>query len=191
MPADQDRDTVTGATSIKRDDLAADNSGPRSRAECLKIGNRENHAGRTSPAQLQHDQQKKVTPSRGRAQRVNLAKGSSPGGNVLCSTSRRTISTSIHCRRRVGLRLPAAHVVSSQIAVLDRIATHVLALEGDSEVRWFEGNFTDYEAGDKSSASRRPAATPHKYSGRRVTAPVIDWQGNWSRVAPPDEPTSS
>ena len=37
-------------------------------------------------------------------------------------------------------------VISHDRWFLDRIATHVLAFEGDSQVRWFEGNFTDYEA---------------------------------------------
>ena len=66
-----------------------------------------------------------------------------------CSTSRPTTSTSTRCgRSRTALEsFPGcAVVISHDRWFLDRIATHVLAFEGDSQVRWFEGNFTEYEA---------------------------------------------
>ena len=44
---------------------------------------------------------------------------------------------------------------------LDRIATHILAFEGDSQVRWFEGNFSEYEAWKKQGAGRE-ADQPHR-----------------------------
>ena len=66
-----------------------------------------------------------------------------------CSTSRPTTSTSTRCgRSRTALEAfpGCAVVISHDRWFLDRIATHVLAFEGDSQVRWFEGNFTEYEA---------------------------------------------
>ena len=66
-----------------------------------------------------------------------------------CSTSRPTTSTSTRCgRSRTALESFAgcAVVISHDRWFLDRIATHVLAFEGDSQVRWFEGNFSEYEA---------------------------------------------
>ena len=54
-------------------------------------------------------------------------------------------------------------VISHDRWFLDRIATHILAFEGDSQVRWFEGNFTDYEADrHKRARRRRRPAPPHQ-----------------------------
>jgi ATPase subunit of ABC transporter with duplicated ATPase domains len=63
------------------------------------------------------------------------------------STSRPTTSSSTRSALEAGLQsFPGcAVVISHDRWFLDRIATHVLAFEGDSEVRWFEGNFTEYE----------------------------------------------
>ena len=56
-----------------------------------------------------------------------------------------------------------AVVISHDRWFLDRVATHVLAFEGDSEVRWFEGNFSDYEAFRRKRARRRRrTAPPHQ-----------------------------
>jgi ATPase subunit of ABC transporter with duplicated ATPase domains len=52
-------------------------------------------------------------------------------------------------------------VISHDRWFLDRIATHVLAFEGESEVRWFEGNFTDYEA-DRRARLGADADQPHR-----------------------------
>jgi ATPase subunit of ABC transporter with duplicated ATPase domains len=52
-------------------------------------------------------------------------------------------------------------VISHDRWFLDRIATHVLAFEGDSEVRWWEGNFSDYEA-DRKSRLGVDADQPHR-----------------------------
>ena len=52
-------------------------------------------------------------------------------------------------------------VISHDRWFLDRIATHVLAFEGDSEVRWFEGNFSDYEA-DRKKRLGAEAIEPHR-----------------------------
>jgi energy-dependent translational throttle protein EttA len=54
-----------------------------------------------------------------------------------------------------------AVVISHDRWFLDRIASHVLAFEGDSQVRWFEGNFTDYEA-DRRARLGADADQPHR-----------------------------
>ena len=81
-----------------------------------------------------------------------------------CSTSRPTTSTSTPCgpsRTRL-LGFPGcAVVISHDRWFLDRIATHVLAFEGDSEVRWWEGNFSDYEA-DRHKRLGVDADQPHR-----------------------------
>ena len=71
-------------------------------------------------------------------------------------------------------------VISHDRWFLDRIATHVLAFEGDSQVRWFEGNFSDYEAGrhKELGVGRRPAA-PHQ-----VQAPGMNASAIWARSVP-------
>ena len=60
-----------------------------------------------------------------------------------------------------------AVVVSHDRWFLDRIATHVLAFEGDSQVRWFEGNFEAYEASATSSSAPRPTG-PHRITYKKL-----------------------
>ena len=71
-----------------------------------------------------------------------------PAATCCCSTSRPTTWTPTPCGRwrRRCCRSPAARSSSHDRWFLDRIATHVLAFEGDSQVRWFEGNFEAYES---------------------------------------------
>ena len=138
-----------------RDDLAADNSvydEITGGIEHLKIGNREIH-GRAYVASFNFkgtDQQKKVGDlSGGERNRVHLAKVLKSGGNVLL-LDEPTNDLDVDTLRALEAGLESfpgcAVVISHDRWFLDRIATHVLAFEGDSEVRWFEGNFTDYEA---------------------------------------------
>ena len=61
-----------------------------------------------------------------------------------------------------------AVVISHDRWFLDRIATHVLAFEGDSQVRWFEGNFTEYEAWRKKQLGA-DAAQPHRLKYKPIT----------------------
>jgi ATPase subunit of ABC transporter with duplicated ATPase domains len=138
-----------------RDALAADNSvydEITGGIEHLKIGNREIH-GRAYVASFNFkgtDQQKKVGDlSGGERNRVHLAKVLKSGGNVLL-LDEPTNDLDVDTLRALEAGLESfpgcAVVISHDRWFLDRIATHVLAFEGDSEVRWFEGNFTDYEA---------------------------------------------
>ncbi len=58
--------------------------------------------------------------------------------------------------------------MSSATWFLDRIATHILAFEGDSKVVWFEGNYSDYEA-DRKSRLGKDADQPHRIKYRSLT----------------------
>ena len=119
--------------------------------EHLKVGNREVH-GRAYVASFNFkgtDQQKPVGKlSGGERNRVHLAKLLKSGGNVLL-LDEPTNDLDVDTLRALEAGLESfpgcAVVISHDRWFLDRIATHVLAFEGDSEVRWFEGNFTEYE----------------------------------------------
>jgi ATP-binding cassette ChvD family protein len=96
------------------------------------------------------DQQKPVgVLSGGERNRVHLAKVLKEGGNVLLldePTNDLDVDTLRALEDALDNFAGCAVVISHDRWFLDRIATHVLAFEGDSQVRWFEGNFSDYEA---------------------------------------------
>ena len=110
------------------------------------------------------DQQKKVGQlSGGERNRVHLAKMLRSGANV--PSTRRT-DQRLRCRHIEGaggiaerVRGCVHHQPRSRF--LDRIATHILAYEGDSQVVWFEGNYEDYEA-DKRQRLGEAATHPHR-----------------------------
>ena len=107
------------------------------------------------------DQQKKVgVLSGGERNRVHLAKMLKEGGNVLL-LDEPTNDLDVDTLRALEDALEAfagcAVVISHDRWFLDRIATHILAFEGDRQVRWFEGNFTEYEA---LPPARSSAPTP-------------------------------
>nr|MCU0262004.1 ATP-binding cassette domain-containing protein [Ilumatobacteraceae bacterium] len=118
----------------------------------LVVGNREIH-GRAYVASFNFkgsDQQKRVGDlSGGERNRVHLAKLLKSGGNVLL-LDEPTNDLDVDTLRALESGLESfpgcAVVISHDRWFLDRIATHVLAFEGDSQVRWFEGNFSEYEA---------------------------------------------
>ncbi len=117
----------------------------------LKVGNREVH-GRAYVASFNFkgtDQQKLVGKlSGGERNRVHLAKLLKSGGNVLL-LDEPTNDLDVDTLRALESGLESfpgcAVVISHDRWFLDRIATHVLAFEGESQVRWFEGNFSEYE----------------------------------------------
>ena len=161
-----------------RDDLAADNSvydEITGGIEHLKIGNREIH-GRAYVASFNFkgtDQQKKVGDlSGGERNRVHLAKVLKSGGNVLL-LDEPTNDLDVDTLRALESGLESfpgcAVVISHDRWFLDRIATHVLAFEGDSEVRWFEGNFTDYEAWRHKELGVA-ADQPHRIKYKRLAS---------------------
>jgi ATP-binding cassette ChvD family protein len=119
--------------------------------EFMKVGNREVN-GRAYVSNFNFkgsDQQKKVgLLSGGERNRVLLAKMLKEGANVLL-LDEPTNDLDVDTLRALEDALEAfagcAVVISHDRWFLDRIATHILAFEGDSQVRWFEGNFTEYE----------------------------------------------
>jgi ATP-binding cassette ChvD family protein len=119
--------------------------------EHMKVGNRDIH-GRAYVSSFNFkgtDQQKPVGKlSGGERNRVHLAKLLKSGGNVLL-LDEPTNDLDVDTLRALEAGLESfpgcAVVISHDRWFLDRIATHVLAFEGDSQVRWFEGNFTEYE----------------------------------------------
>src|SRR5579872_6860841 len=111
------------------------------------------------------DQQKRVGDlSGGERNRVHLAKLLRSGGNVLLldePTNDLDVDT-LRALEDAVLGFPGcALIISHDRWFLDRVATHVLAFEGDSEVRWFEGNFSDYEA-DRRKRLGVDADQPHR-----------------------------
>ena len=119
------------------------------------------------------DQQKKVGDlSGGERNRVHLAKLLKSGGNVLLldePTNDLDVET-LRALEEAILAFPGcAVVISHDRWFLDRIATHILAFEGDSEVVWYEGNFADYEE-DKKRRLGEDAVNPHRIKYRRIDA---------------------
>jgi ATPase subunit of ABC transporter with duplicated ATPase domains len=138
-----------------RDDLAADRTVFQEitqGAEIIKVGSRELPA-RAYVSSFNFrgtDQQKLVGQlSGGERNRVHLAKLLQSGGNVLL-LDEPTNDLDVDTLRALEAGLETfpgcVVVISHDRWFLDRIATHILAFEGDSQVRWFEGNVSDYEA---------------------------------------------
>ena len=111
------------------------------------------------------DQQKKVGQlSGGERNRVNLAKMLKSGANVLLldePTNDLDIDTLRALEEALVEFAGCAVIISHDRWFLDRIATHMLAFEGDSHVEWFEGNYQDYEA-DRHRRLGSDADQPHR-----------------------------
>jgi sulfate-transporting ATPase len=119
------------------------------------------------------DQQKHVgNLSGGERNRVHLAKLLKSGGNVLLldePTNDLDVET-LRALEEALLDFPGcAVVISHDRWFLDRIATHMLAFEGDSQVVWFEGNYADYEA-DRKRRLGADADQPHRLKFKRLDA---------------------
>ena len=142
--------------------------------EQMVVGNREIHA-RAYVASFGFkgsDQQKKVGEiSGGERNRVQLAKVLRSGGNVLL-LDEPTNDLDVDTLRALEdglLAFPGcAVVISHDRWFLDRIATHVLAFEGDAVVRWFEGNFSDYEV-ERHKRLGTDADQPHRIRYKPIT----------------------
>ena len=156
---DQSRDSLTSDATVYEEITGG--------VDRLVVGGRELH-GRAYVAGFGFkgsDQQKKVGQlSGGERNRVLLAKVLSSGGNVLLldePTNDLDVDT-LRALEDALLAFPGcAVVISHDRWFLDRIATHVLAFEGESEVRWWEGNFSDYEA-DRHKRLGVDADQPHR-----------------------------
>ena len=117
------------------------------------------------------DQQKFVKDlSGGERNRVHLAKLLKSGGNVLL-LDEPTNDLDVETLRALEEALLAfagcAVIISHDRWFLDRIATHILAFEGDSQVVWFEGNYADYEA-DRKRRLGVDADQPHRIKYRKL-----------------------
>jgi ATPase subunit of ABC transporter with duplicated ATPase domains len=116
------------------------------------------------------DQQKKVgLLSGGERNRVHLAKLLKEGGNLLLlDEPTNDLDTETLSALEAALEdfAGCAVVISHDRFFLDRIATHILAFEGDSHVEWFEGNFADYEE-DKKRRLGDAAIEPHRIKFKR------------------------
>lgn len=118
------------------------------------------------------DQQKKVgLLSGGQRNRVHLARTLKEGSNVLL-LDEPTNDLDVNTLRAVEEALEnfggCAVVISHDRWFLDRIATHILAFEGDSQVVWFEGNYSDYEK-DRKARLGSEADQPHRIKYRNLT----------------------
>jgi sulfate-transporting ATPase len=156
---DQSRDSLRGERSVF-DEVTEG-------ADQIKLGSRQMTA-RNYVARFNFqgaDQQKKVGElSGGERNRVHLAKMLKSGANVLL-LDEPTNDLDIHTLRALEEGLVnfggCAVVISHDRWFLDRIATHILAFEGESKVTWFEGNFQDYMA-DKRKRLGAEADQPHR-----------------------------
>jgi ATPase subunit of ABC transporter with duplicated ATPase domains len=119
------------------------------------------------------DQQKRVgSLSGGERNRVHLARTLMAGGNLLLldEPSNDLDVDTLRALEEALLGFSGCVVVISHDRwFLDRIATHILAFEGDSHVEWFEGNYQEYEA-DRRRRVGADADTPHRLKYRRIDA---------------------
>ncbi|MEC9343766.1 MAG: energy-dependent translational throttle protein EttA [Pseudomonadota bacterium] len=163
---DQSRDSLDGSKSVW-EEISGGNDiiklGPHeviSRAYCSSF----NFKG--------GDQQQKVgTLSGGQRNRVHLAKLLKEGGNVLLldePTNDLDTETLGALEDALENFAGCAVIISHDRMFLDRLATHILAFEGDSHVEWFEGNFEDYEA-DKIRRLGPDSVNPKRVTYKRLT----------------------
>jgi ATPase subunit of ABC transporter with duplicated ATPase domains len=160
---DQSRETLTPDNTVYEEITGG--------VDHLVVGKREIH-GRAYVAGFNFkgsDQQKKVADlSGGERNRVHLAKVLRSGGNVLLldePTNDLDVDTLRALEEGLLDFAGCAVVISHDRWFLDRIATHILAFEGDSEVRWFEGSYSDYEA-DRRKRLGADADQPHRIKYR-------------------------
>ena len=118
------------------------------------------------------DQQKKVSDlSGGERNRVHLAQMLKSGGNVLLldePTNDLDVNTIRALEEALENFAGCAVVITHDRWFLDRVATHIMAFEGDSSVVWFDGNYSEYEA-DRKKRLGIAADQPHRIKYRRLT----------------------
>ena len=143
-------------------------------ADLLKLGAREVNS-RAYVARFNFsgtDQQKKVGAlSGGERNRVHLAKMLKEGANVLLldePTNDLDVNTLRALEEALENFAGCAVVISHDRWFLDRIATHILAFEGDSKLVWFDGNYSEYEA-DRKNRLGAAAERPHRIKYRQLT----------------------
>ncbi|UCH52525.1 MAG: energy-dependent translational throttle protein EttA [Pseudomonadota bacterium] len=162
---DQSRETLDGKKTVweeisgGHDNILLGKTEVPSRAYCGRFNFRGN------------DQQKRVADlSGGERNRLHLAKLLKSGGNLLL-LDEPTNDLDVETLRALEEALldfgGCAVIISHDRWFLDRIATHILAFEGDSKVVWFEGNFADYEA-DKKRRLGQNADQPHRIKYKKL-----------------------
>jgi ATP-binding cassette ChvD family protein len=163
---DQSRDSLDGNKTVWEEISGG--------LDQLMLGKREvNSRGYCSAFNFKGaDQQKKVGQlSGGERNRVHLAKMLKSGANVLLldePTNDLDVDTLRALEEALEDFAGCAVIISHDRWFLDRIATHMLAFEGDSHVEWFEGNFQDYEA-DKMRRLGVDSTIPHRIKYKKFT----------------------
>lgn len=163
---DQSRDVLDGDKTVFEEISGGQ--------EMMTLGNREvnsrAYVGRFNFGGS--DQQKKVgTLSGGERNRVHLAKILTEGANVLLldePTNDLDVNTMRALEEALENFAGCAVVISHDRWFLDRIATHILAFEGDSQVVWYEGNYSEYDE-DRHKRLGRDADQPHRIRYRDLT----------------------
>ena len=163
---DQSRDSLDGKKSVWEEISGG--------ADQLQLGKREvNSRAYCSAFNFKGaDQQKKVgSLSGGERNRVHLAKMLKSGANVLLldePTNDLDVDTLRALEEALEDFAGCAVIISHDRWFLDRIATHMLAFEGDSHVEWFEGNFQDYEK-DKMRRLGTDTVIPHRIKYKKFS----------------------
>ncbi|MBR1230520.1 energy-dependent translational throttle protein EttA [Bradyrhizobium sp. AUGA SZCCT0222] len=163
---DQSRDDLDGKKNVW-EEISGGN-------ELILLGKREvNSRGYCSSFNFKGaDQQKKVGAlSGGERNRVHLAKMLKSGANLLLldePTNDLDVDTLRALEEALENFAGCAVIISHDRWFLDRIATHILAFEGESHVEWFEGNFQDYEK-DKMRRLGQDSIIPHRVKYKKLT----------------------
>jgi sulfate-transporting ATPase len=164
---DQSRDALDAAETVW-----AEASGKQ---DIIQLGGREEINSRAYLAQFNFrgtDQQKLVGQlSGGERNRLHLAKLLAGGGNLLLldePTNDLDVDTLRALEDALAAFSGCVMVTSHDRWFIDRLATHILAFEGDSQVRWFEGNYHEYEEFRRRELGA-DATQPHRITYRRLT----------------------
>ena len=163
---DQGRESLTPGKTVY--ELISDGQ------ETIRLGGREVNARAYCTRFNFHgaDQQKKVDMlSGGERNRLHLARMLKSGANVLLldePTNDIDVNTMRALEDALDNFAGCVLVISHDRWFLDRVATHIMAFEGDSSVAFFEGNFTEYEE-DRKKRLGKDAETPHRLKFRKLT----------------------
>jgi ATPase subunit of ABC transporter with duplicated ATPase domains len=164
---DQSRDALNGDKTVFEEV-----SGGLDQIDLGRAGQMPSRAYLAGFAFKGQDQQKRVKDlSGGERNRVHLAKMLKSGGNLLLldePTNDLDVETLRSLEEALLNFAGCAVVISHDRWFLDRIATHILAFEGDSRTVWFEGNYQDYEA-DRKRRLGAEADQPHRIKYRKLT----------------------